>query len=42
MGLFLVGALGLVGLIFSWPLTLLWVILLCVGWGVLVVDGDWS
>jgi hypothetical protein len=40
--LFLVGLVGLVGLLASWPLALLWVILLAVGWGVLVLEGDWS
>ena len=40
--LFFVGLFGLLGLLFTWPATLLWVVLLAVGWGVLVVDGDWS
>lgn len=43
--LFIVGLFGLIGVMASWPATLLWVILLAVGWGVLVVcnaDGiDW-
>lgn len=36
--MFLVGLAGCLGLLFSWPLTLLWVILLALGWGVLVID----
>lgn len=44
--LFIVGLFGLIGLLASWPATLLWVVLLCVGWGILVIssgDGglDW-
>lgn len=35
--LFIVGLFGLIGVLASWPASLLWVILLAVGWGVLVV-----
>jgi len=36
--LFFVGLLGLLGVLFSWPLVFVWIILLAVGWGVLVID----
>lgn len=44
--LFIVGLFGLIGVLASWPATLVWVIMLLIGWGILVVanaDGfDWS
>lgn len=43
--LFIMGLFGLIGVLASWPVTLLWIVLLVVGWGVLIVsnsDGDWS
>lgn len=43
--LFIVGLIGLIGILASWPVVLLWIVLLVVGWGVLVIangDGfDW-
>jgi hypothetical protein len=36
--LFFMGLFGLLGVIFSWPLVAVWIILLFVGWGVLVID----
>ncbi len=43
--LFLVGLFGLIGILASWPVLFLWIVLLAVGWGVLVIsngDGfDW-
>lgn len=39
----LIGLIGLIGILASWPVLLLWIVLLAVGWGVLViVNGDGS
>ncbi|WPH58213.1 membrane protein [Streptomyces phage Alone3] len=35
---FLVGLVGCIGLVASWPGTLLWIILLALGWGVLIIS----
>ncbi len=35
--LFLMGLVGLIGVLASWPVLLLWIVLLLVGWGVLLV-----
>ncbi len=36
--LFIVGLFGLIGVLASWPASLLWIILLAVGWGVLIIS----
>jgi hypothetical protein len=39
--LFIVGLIGLIGVLASWPATVLWIVLLAVGWGVvLLINAD--
>lgn len=35
---FLMGLIGATGLVFSWPVQLLWVLFLLFGWGILVIS----